>query len=71
MKTSINARRPIKTLLVVHDKDDQIVSWRQSEKLVKQIPQAESYYTNKLGHLRLLRDQALIQRVVEFIRIEG
>ena len=54
-------------LMVVHDKDDQIVSWRQSEKLADRVPGATTYYTSKLGHLRLLRDQDLIKQVMEFI----
>lgn len=54
-------------LLVVHDKDDQIVSWRQSEKLARVIPDTKTYYTTKLGHLRLLRDEKLIQQVMEFL----
>jgi len=54
-------------LLVVHDKEDRIVNWRQGEKLAKAIPGAQTYYTEKLGHQRLLRDKKLIERVSGFI----
>ncbi|MGD8926162.1 MAG: alpha/beta hydrolase [Thioalkalispiraceae bacterium] len=57
---------PLK-LLVIHDKQDRIVLWRQSEKLARAIPGAETYYTNKLGHQRLLRDEQLIKRVMQFL----
>jgi len=57
-------------LLVVHDKDDQIVSWRQSDKLAKAVPGAKTYYTNKMGHQHLLRDNNLIRQVVEFVGSE-
>jgi pimeloyl-ACP methyl ester carboxylesterase len=54
-------------LLAIHDKNDRIVSWQQTEKLVKAIPQAEAYYTRKLGHQRLLRDESLIKKVMDFV----
>lgn len=68
-KTSANnnLQGTVINLLLVHDKDDQIVSWRQSEKLAEVVSGAKTYYTNKLGHQRLLRDEKVIQQVTEFI----
>jgi len=57
-------------LLVVHDREDKVVSWRQSEKLVKAVPGAKSFYTENLGHQHLLRDKEVIERVSDFISEE-
>lgn len=62
-----NLKQVETNLLVVHDKEDRIVDWRQGEKLAKAIPDSQTYYTEKLGHQRLLRDKKLIERVSGFI----
>ena len=62
-----NLKQVDTNLLVVHDKEDRIVNWRQGEKLAKAIPGSQTYYTEKLGHQRLLRDKKLIERVSGFI----
>ncbi|MGD9385161.1 MAG: alpha/beta hydrolase [Thioalkalispiraceae bacterium] len=54
-------------LLAVHDKDDRIVSWQQTEELTSKIPGSQALYTNTLGHRRLLRDKQVIEQVVAFI----
>lgn len=54
-------------LLVIHDQEDGIVSWHQSEKLARAVPGAKTFYTQKLGHQRLLRDDKVLERVSDFI----
>ena len=57
---------PVK-LLAVHDKNDQIVQWQQSEKLARVVTDSQTYFTCDLGHQRLLRDEELINRIMRFI----
>lgn len=55
-------------LLLVHDEGDQEVGLDHPHALIKIFPQAELYKTSGLGHTRILRDNAVIQKVVTFIR---
>ena len=57
-------------LLVVHDKEDGIVNWRQSEKLAKAVADSRTFYTENLGHQHILRDKEVIERVSDFISEE-
>ena len=69
VKTSADknlAGLPVK-LLAVHDKNDQIVKWQQSEKLTSAVTGAQTYFTHDLGHQSLLRDEGVINRVMRFI----
>jgi len=59
-----NAELPI---LLIHDKQDQAVSWRNSERIVAVARNATPVYTEGHGHRRLLRDKKLIRKVVSFI----
>lgn len=60
-----NAGLPI---LLLHDKHDRAVSWRNSERIMEVAATAEAIYTEGHGHRRLLRDRKLIRRIIEFIR---
>jgi len=55
-------------LLVVHDRGDREVSTRHGERLATTWPNAQLVLTEGLGHRRILRDDAVIARVVEFVR---
>lgn len=55
-------------LLLVHDKDDDNVLIIQAEELIKQYPQAKLLATKGLGHNRILKDDAVIQACLDFIR---
>lgn len=55
-------------LLVIHDRDDREVAVAQGERLAARWPGAELVITEGLGHRRILRDPAVIARVVEFAR---
>lgn len=56
------------SLLLVHDEDDKEVSMDHPLELIKTFPQARLYKTSGLGHTRILRDDAVIQKAVTFIR---
>ncbi len=55
-------------LLIVHDVDDENVSIIQAEELVKQYPKAKLLTTHGLGHNRILKEDAVIQAGLDFIR---
>jgi pimeloyl-ACP methyl ester carboxylesterase len=55
-------------LLVVHDREDREVAVKHGDRLAAAWPNAQLVLTNELGHRRILRDDAVIERVVEFVR---
>ena len=55
-------------LLLVHDEDDRDVGIEQAEALQREYPSAELIRTKGLGHTRILRDNAIIEACVTFIR---
>lgn len=54
--------------LIVHDEDDPEVPMRAAEDLVAAIPQAELMRTRGLGHRRLLKDAAVVERIAGFVQ---
>lgn len=60
-----NSELPI---LLIHDKQDTAVSWRNSERIVEAAANAVAIYTEGHGHRRLLRDKKLIKKMVHFIK---
>ncbi|WP_035297364.1 alpha/beta hydrolase [Actinocatenispora sera] len=54
-------------LLVVHDRDDRETSYEQGRQLAERWPGGELTTTTGLGHLRILRDAAVIDRVTGFL----
>jgi pimeloyl-ACP methyl ester carboxylesterase len=63
----LTARRD-DALLVIHDSDDDEVGFRHGEQLAATWPNATMHETSGLGHRRILRDDAVIEAVVEFAR---
>lgn len=55
-------------LLVVHDRDDREVPFVHGERLAATWNNATLHATSGLGHRRILRDDAVVAQVVEFIR---
>jgi len=55
-------------LLLVHDADDRDVGINQAEMLRQVFPSAVLFRTEGLGHTRILKDDAVIERCVTFIR---
>lgn len=54
-------------VLAVHDRSDVEVPFRASQQLVQALPQAELFATEGLGHVRVLKDAAVIRRVTRFL----
>jgi esterase/lipase len=57
----------IKHLLIVHDELDYEVFIEHAEKMRSVVPEAKVYFTNGLGHTRLLRDPGVAEAIVNFI----
>lgn len=54
-------------LLMIHDRGDREVSFRVAERLQRHWPGSKLEFVNGLGHNRILRDDEVIARAVEFI----
>ena len=55
-------------LLVLHDRDDREVAVTHGDRLAAAWPNARLVHTDGLGHRRILRDDAVLAQVVEFVR---
>ena len=53
--------------LVIHDRADRVVPWRQGARLAGLWPQARLFATQGLGHGRILEDAAVTQAAADFI----
>lgn len=53
--------------LVMHDVRDREVPFEDAEAIVRALPHAEFVRTEGLGHAKLLRDEATIERVLGFV----
>lgn len=53
--------------LVIHDRDDREVTWEEGKALAQNWPGAEFLLTESLGHRRILRNPAIVDRSVEFL----
>lgn len=54
-------------VLVIHDKDDDDVSVKAAYHIQKHLKQSEIMITEGLGHRKILGDEAVIQKITEFI----
>ena len=54
-------------VLVIHDKDDDDVSVKAAYHIQKHLKQSEIMITEGLGHRKILGDEAVIQKIREFI----
>jgi len=54
--------------LIIHDRDDRDIPWREGEAVARAWPHARFLSTEGLGHRRILRDPGVIGRVVDFLR---
>ncbi len=67
ISAELNLQQSSVEVLIVHDKKDKIVSWKQSEKLHAAVPGSSVLYTTGLGHSRILRDKSVIEHIINFI----
>lgn len=57
----------IEKALIVHDQQDEQVDFAEAEKIVKHWKNAELQVTDGFGHFLLMKNPAVIERVVDFI----
>jgi pimeloyl-ACP methyl ester carboxylesterase len=57
----------VKQALVVHDEQDQVVPFSEAKAIFEAWDNASLLVCNGLGHYRLMKDPALVQRVTDFI----
>ena len=67
ISANVNAAELSIPALIIHDKDDSEVPWQQGEMLANAWPGARFVQTQGLGHTRILRDRATIQKAINFI----
>ena len=53
--------------IIFHDRDDEDAAWKDGSEIARAWPGAELVTTNGLGHRRILREPAVVARVVEWI----
>ena len=53
-------------VLIVHDTEDEDAPLYHADALSARLTRAERYTSNGLGHTRILRDEAVIQRILDF-----
>ena len=58
-------------LLALHDRDDREVPHAEGERVVEGWPAARLVTTQGLGHRRILRDDGVVRRAVEFLAARG
>ncbi|MEJ0033063.1 MAG: alpha/beta hydrolase [Bacteroidota bacterium] len=58
--------RPL-NLLLIQDENDPDVAIENATELKKVYPSAEVFMTKGLGHTRILRDETVISRCLEFL----
>jgi pimeloyl-ACP methyl ester carboxylesterase len=55
-------------VLIIHDKDDRDAPFHHGEVLAEALPNGEFFITTGLGHNRILRDKAVIDKVLSFVK---
>ena len=55
-------------LLVIHDKNDEVVDWQYGELLATEKPESKVLYTHSLGHRRILRNEQVITASIDFLK---
>jgi pimeloyl-ACP methyl ester carboxylesterase len=53
--------------LVIHDRDDRVVPWKQGARFTSQWPGARLLTSETLGHLRILEDEVVTSAAVSFV----
>ena len=53
--------------LIIHDRGDRVVPWKQGEQLARHWPGARFISTEGLGHRRVLEADAVTQAAAEFL----
>ena len=64
---SKNANQMIQPTLVIHDVQDDVVPIADGKIIASILKQGSFYETNGLGHRKILYDQGIVTRTVQFI----
>ena len=59
---------PAIPFLIIHDEDDIEAHIEHAYFLKDLLPKAQAHFTKGLGHVRILRDEKIIEKVLEFIK---
>jgi pimeloyl-ACP methyl ester carboxylesterase len=62
-----NAAQVAAPTLLVHDTDDRVIPFAHGESLARRLPAGQLLRTRGLGHRRVLADEEVGRRVVEFV----
>lgn len=54
--------------LLIHDKQDKVIPFREAEMLITHWPSATLLETENLGHNRILKSELLVERIIQFIQ---
>ena len=65
--TEVKDKANVEAVLVVHDRQDEVVAISQAEMTVRNWDKAILQETNGFGHFRLIKNPEVVERVVEFI----
>lgn len=63
-----NVTKITQPILVVHDKEDDIVPIESGKQIANALPHGTMYETSDLGHHKILHDKTVIDRVLQHIR---
>jgi pimeloyl-ACP methyl ester carboxylesterase len=55
-------------VLVIHDEDDEVIPFAEGQQIAAAWPGAVLHATRGLGHNRIMRDAAVIQKAIDFIQ---
>lgn len=67
LSTTNNVKNLTNSALIIHDKDDAELSWKDGESVAQHWPGAKLLLTETLGHRRILRDPETVKAAIHFI----
>ena len=67
----LDRTKPDVPILIIHDKDDNVLPYRVSADLLEHFPNAQKITTTGLGHQKILRDPAVVQHVTTFFTLKN
>ncbi|VAW55378.1 hypothetical protein MNBD_GAMMA06-1505 [hydrothermal vent metagenome] len=72
LRDSLNTANNVKNInckgLVLHDENDADISWHSGEEIAKNWPGAQFIKTKNLGHRTIIRDETVINNIIDFIK---
>ena len=54
---------------MIYDRDDEEIAFEQVENIAAYHQNLETYVTEKLGHNRILKDEAVINKITDWLRL--